>query len=191
MKSFSGLLASCLLLLCSSGLRSQTIEQIVDNGPSDKRINIVLLSEGYTQAQLPRFHDDAVKLLNALLDAEPYREYRNYFNAYAISVASVDSGSDHPSTGINRDSYFNSSFDSYGIQRLVTIPPNDLNGNYSDGHGKVDALLQTLMPEYDIAAVIVNDETYGGSGGSVLVMSTNASSAEVIIHEVGHTFGHL
>lgn len=82
-------------------------------------------------------------------------------------------------------------FDSYHIQRLITIPPNDRDGNYSDGQGKVDALLQALMPEYDVVVLIVNDTQYGGSGGAVLTTSVNSSSREIVVHESGHTFGGL
>ena len=111
---------------------------------------------------------------------------------FAISVASAQSGSDHytPTTNLV-NTYFNSTFDSYGTQRLLTIPPNDHDGNYNDGYGKVDALLQQFVPEYDIAGLIVNDTMYGGSGGTFLLASVNASSGEIANHEIGHTFAKL
>jgi hypothetical protein len=74
---------------------------------------------------------------------------------------------------------------------LITIPPNDRDGNYADVQGKVDALLQALMPEYDLVVMVVNDPQYGGSGGSTLLSSLNASSAEIVRHESGHTFAGL
>jgi hypothetical protein len=47
------------------------------------------------------------------------------------------------------------------------------------------------MPEYDIAALVVNDTQYGGSGGSILMSSINSLSAEIATHEFGHTFANL
>jgi hypothetical protein len=187
-------LLATIALLCSFSSRAfsqGTIEQLLDNGPNARRINIVFFSEGYTASQAAKYHDDAAAMLNQIMNTEPYREYRSYFNAFAIFVASAESGSDHPSGNVYRDTYFNSSYDSYGIERLVTIPPNDLNGNYSDGRGKVMSLLQKLMPEYDLTVMVVNDDTYGGSGGDVLVTSTHAASGEIVVHEMGHTFAKL
>ena len=169
-----------------------TITTIRTNGPTSMRINLVYLSEGYTSGQLPQFLVDATNMMNKLLTIPPWSSYSNYFNVFAISVASAQSGSDHytPTTNLV-NTYFNSTFDSYGTQRLLTIPPNDRDGTYNDGYGKVDALLQQLMPEYDIAVLIVNDTVYGGSGGHYLLASLNSSSAEIANHEIGHTFAKL
>lgn len=158
-------------------------QQLLNHGSRDKRMNIVFLSEGYTTSDLSKFPADARKMLNYILQTPPYSEYTNYFNAYMISVASVESGSDHPSREIYRDTYFNSTFDTYGMDRLLTLP--------SDGYSKVVSLLQTFIPEYDLPIVIVNDTEYGGSGGMPLVASINQASGEVAVHEMGHTFANL
>jgi hypothetical protein len=155
-------------------------------------MNLVYLSEGYTAGQLPQFLVDATNTMNTLLTIPPWSSYSNYFNVFAISVASAQSGSDHytPTTNLV-DTYFNSTFDSFGAQRLLTIPPNDWDGKYDDGYGKVDTLLQQLIPEYDIAGLIVNDTTYGGSGGQYFLTSINSSSGEIANHEIGHSFAAL
>ncbi|HEU0039488.1 MAG TPA: M64 family metallopeptidase, partial [Verrucomicrobiae bacterium] len=181
------------LLVAPDGARAQTsIQTLRTNGPLSKRINIVFLSEGYTTNQLAQFPNDAIKVLTNLLATPPLREYSNSFNAFAISVASVQSGSDHytPTTNFV-NTYFNSSFDSYGIQRLITIPPNDRDANSADGQGRVNSLLATYMPQYDIVALIVNDTQYGGSGGFPLIASVNSSSPEIATHELGHAFAGL
>jgi len=164
---------------------------ILTNGPNANRINIVVLSEGYQSNQLPQFLIDATNAVNNLLSAAPYQEYRSYFNAFAISVASNNSGSDHPSQGVFKDTYFNSTYDSYGLPELVTIPPNNVDANYSHGEGKVIDLLTNLIPDYDLILMVVNDLQYGGSGGSVLISSLHVDSAEIVVHESGHTFGGL
>ena len=110
-----------LLVLAAS---AQTIQQILTNGPTATRINIVFLSEGYTTNQLGQFSIDATNVLNKLLSTPPFSQYSNYFNAFAISVASVESGSDHPCSGTYKNTYFNSTYDSYDTARLITIPPN-------------------------------------------------------------------
>lgn len=187
-------LALFVLLLLGAPLLARAeplLHQILTNGPTDKRINIMFLSEGYTEEELGEFPNHAAKVLNSLLSLQPYREYAGYFNAFTIAVPSAESGSDHPARGIFRDTYFNSSYDSYGLQRLITIPPNDRDAAYDNGQGKVDALLQKLLPDYDITILIVNDEEYGGSGGTTPITSHHANSADIIIHELGHSFAGL
>ncbi|MGE5313564.1 MAG: M64 family metallopeptidase [Acidobacteriota bacterium] len=180
--SVSGALAWIVLL--PSLLLSQSVMQpILTNGPTARRINIVYLSEGYTAAQLPRFLSDASKTLDAFFNTSPFHIYRPAFNAYAISVASADSGSDHPSRGEYHRTFFNSTYDTYGITRLVTLD--------NVGTKRVDSLLALHMPEYDIAIVIVNDPEYGGSGGFPAVSSVHSASSEVVIHELGHSFAGL
>lgn len=168
-----------------------TLFTLFTNGPSAKRINIVVLAEGYTTNQTTLFLYDATNAINNLLAQQPYQEYRGFFNAYAIFVPSLEAGSDHPFSGTFKNTFFNSTFDSYGIPFLLTIPPNDWNGAYAQGQGKVDTVLATHMPEYDLVVILVNDPEYGGSGGATLLASVNVFSADVIVHESGHTFAGL
>lgn len=185
------LLVMAMLLspVCSWAQASMTT--VLTNGPTGKRINIVFLSEGYTASELEQFRRDATNTANALLTVPPFDGYRGYFNAYAIAVASVESGSDHPSTGIARNTYFNSTYESYGTAQLLTIPPNDRDGSYVNGQGKVTALLNQFMPEWDIVVLIVNDTVYGGAGGQYMTVSKNASAPEIARHELGHSFAGL
>lgn len=168
-----------------------TLYPIFTNGPTAKRLNVVVLAEGYTTNQITDFLYAATNAVNNLLAQQPYLEYRNYFNAYGIFVASAEAGSDHPLSGTFKNTFFNSSFDSYGIPQLLTIPPNNFNGNYSQGQGKVDALLAALMPEYDLVVMVVNDLEYGGSGGETLITSVHLFGSEIVVHESGHTWGGL
>src|ERR1039458_1782019 len=129
-----------LTAFCFCGSRSAAqpvMITLVTNGPVSNRLNVVLFSEGYTANQLDQFLVDATNAVNALLAAAPFQEYSNYFNAFAIPVASNESGSDHPVSSQFRDTYFNSSYDP-DSDLLITIPPDFADTNYSDGQGKVD-----------------------------------------------------
>ena len=170
-----------------------SMQTILSNGPIPNRLNIVVLSEGYTSGQFAQFAADATNAVNALLSHPPFREYRSYFNAFAIMVASAQSGSDHPSSGIYRATYFNSTYDPYS-DYLITIP------NDSTGQGKVDALLQTFMPDCQIPILLVNDYTQGGSDGfdTTAIASSGAVSGElppyppgILTHETGHVLANL
>jgi hypothetical protein len=169
-----------------------SMQTILTNGPVSNRFNVVLLSEGYTSTQLAQFLVDATNAVSELLAHQPYQEYSNYFNAFAIQIASGQSGSDHPSYSSYANTYFNSTYD-VASDRLITIPPNFADANYSHGQGKVDSLLQTNMPDYGLAILLVNDFTDGGSDGfgKTAISSIGYGSPEILTHETGHVLANL
>jgi hypothetical protein len=169
-----------------------TIEPILISGPKENSVNLAFISEGYTSQELDQFPIHVEQMLQYLLSVEPFSEYAYYFNAFAISVASNESGSDDPSRGIVRDTYFNSSFDSWGLSRGLTVPPNDLNPVHADGFGKAESLLQDLLPEYDVIIFIVNDTGFGGWGDfRGVVTALHSYGPEILVHELGHAFAGL
>ena len=178
------------------------MQTILTNGPVSNRLNIAVLSEGYTASQLAQFLVDATNAVNGLLSHPPYQEYSNYFNAFAIEVASNQSGSSHPAYPpytYTTYTFFNSIYDP-DSDRLITIPPNFADANYSDGQGKMDALLQTFMPNAQLPVLLVNDTTDGGSDGfyKTAIASTEALYYEMppyppyyLTHETGHVLANL
>jgi hypothetical protein len=174
-------------------LYSQTFDvvTILDNGASDKRINFVYLGDGYTTSEQTDFVNDAQNTVNEQFNTSPYKEYKNFFNAYAIKVISNESGVDHPTIAGNpncnsvpkmsKDTYFDSTFDYAGIHRLL-VPV---------AYSKIYSVLADNTPFYDQANIIVNTPYYGGSGGYFAAASTHASSNQIMIHEIGHSFVDL
>jgi hypothetical protein len=180
-----------LVLVGAGGAGAQTfpVQPVVVNAPPDQRINLVFLAEGYTAGEMSKFEQDIQTALIGLFNTPPYRDYADYFNVYAVEVVSNESGTDHPYTApdcpagldtLSRDTYFNSTFDYAGIHRLL-VPQTSL----------VMPVLIANTPFWDVAFVIVNTAIYGGSGGTFATFSTHPSSAEIAIHELGHTFADL
>src|SRR5258708_2930006 len=101
----AALLLALIPLPPPSAPAQPSIQPVLTNGPASNRLNIVLLSEGYTSDELSGFLLDATNAITGLLAHPPYTEYSNYFNAFGITVASTQSGSDHPTSGIFRDTY--------------------------------------------------------------------------------------
>lgn len=182
-QAWLGLLSlSALLLPVAAQTDFYTIQT---NGPAANRLNVVFLSEGYTTAELPQFLVDVTNACNLLFEATPYTEYRSYCNAFAIAVASSQSGSDHPVSNTFRNTYFNSTYGSSDY--IMTIPAGDT------GHGKVNALLNTYMPESDLAILLVNDRAIGGSdgGGGTAIVAMSPWLSEIMLHECGHVLANL
>jgi len=169
------------------------VDTIFMSGPTDQRINFVYIGDGYTLAEQDKFIADAINMNNALFNTVPFREYRNYFNVFAIKVPSNESGikhantaSDCPSGGSfqptsNPDNYFGTRFDFGGIHRLV-VPQN---------MARVNTVLANNFPSYDQVLIVANTSFYGGSGGTFATSTTNTSAPEIMIHEIGHSFAAL
>ncbi|HOX04708.1 MAG TPA: M64 family metallopeptidase [Candidatus Paceibacterota bacterium] len=168
-----------------------TCFDLIRTGPVETRMNLVILAEGYIAGQEDQFRADAAALLDQFFAVEPFLEYRAYFNVRGLFVASAQAGSDHPRSGIFRDTYFNSSFDSFGIDQVLTIPPNDRDPDPAHGRDRVQALVAAHAPENQLVIVLVNDPEYGGSGGPILIGSLNMAAAELLLHEAGHSLGGL
>ena len=159
------------------------------SGDPRNRLDLLLLGDGYTNAERDKFFNDARKLTQSFYAISPYREYAGFVNVVALFTPSAQSGADHPicadapSDDPRRGQMVNTAFDATycgnGTFRGVTI-------NASKVYEAASA-----YPEWDRIGVIVNDGTYGGSGGPVWVVSTHAQAPEIAQHEFGHSFSGL
>jgi hypothetical protein len=115
------------------------------------------------------------------LAAPPYDALSTALNFFRINVSSTDSGADDPvytpgGTGATVRTYFDATFGSNGIRRLLTC--------------NTRTALQTAaarVPEFSVALVVVNSDVYGGSGGGVATFSLAPGATEIALHEIGHT----
>ena len=172
------------------------------NGAAANRVDVLILGDGYTAAERARFDADALALAARFFDISPYAEYRNFVNVASLFVASNQSGANQPpydasctentrrqtccadptaigTSNTTVDTAFDSAYCSFGIQRLLTV----------DAAKVLAAAAGT--PDWDELLILVNDPTYGGSGGPFSVVSTSGLSFEIAQHEYGHTFTRL
>jgi IgA Peptidase M64 len=176
-------LSAVLLILCLSQIASaEPFETIINNGSAANRVDIVILGDGYTSSQMNKYKNDVQAAMMQFFNNEPFREYRNFFNVHRIDVVSSQSGADHPERASFVNTALDATYNCTGIQRAICV-----------NNGKVFTILgNSVTPsQRDIMLVIVNDEEYGGSGGSVAVTSTHVEVLELILHELGHSFGLL
>ncbi|PSL24312.1 M64 family metallopeptidase [Dyadobacter jiangsuensis] len=188
MKSiFSTLYAICIAAVCFG--QEYQVDTLYKTGPMDNRINVVILGDGFTQEELPKFATEAKNFADFFLGYNPYLHYRNYFNFFAIRTPSAESGVTNPGTAPDaykdqpvgvKNTFFGSTFGS-SIHRLVTISKYDV----------LYALLAKQLPMYDLVIVLVNTPFYGGSGGSISVHTLHTQANTIGVHEIGHTFSHL
>jgi hypothetical protein len=183
-RSYSALLLLLLVLSCARAASAEPSETIVNNGPPQNRVDIAVMGDGYTAAEMDKYHADVERFIRLMFEQEPYGEYRRYFNVHRIDVVSAQSGADHPEPGRNSfvNTALNAAYNCGNLQRLICADLNLVNG----------VLGRSLTAaQQDIKLVIVNDEEYGGSGGPFAVASTHEQAVEIILHELGHSFGLL
>jgi hypothetical protein len=174
----------CLLavMCCARAAVAEPVQTIVNNGDPANRVDIAILGDGYTAAEMSKYQTDIQQFVQLMFQQEPFHDYQRFFNVHRIDVASAESGSDHPETGTFRNTAFDSAYNCGGIQRLICA-------NTSKA---ANVAFNSLAPsQIDLIILIVNDPVYGGSGGSIAIASTNVSAVELVLHESGHTFGLL
>ena len=175
--------AFALAALLGIGIaEAEPLRAVRQNGNPANRVDMVILGDGYTAAELQQYGADVEALTTALFSEEPFRTYQRYFNVHRVDVVSSQSGSDHPASGVSRETALQSTYDCAGITRLICVDLGAVN----------DVLVRSVSSDSrDIIVVLVNDPEYGGSGGAVVVGSVHPAVAEIMLHELGHTLGLL
>ena len=69
-------------------------EILLDRGPAASRFNIVIMSEGYRDSEMLKFHDDAATFSAAIVGEMGFDDCHTGVNIYRIDVTSTDSGAD-------------------------------------------------------------------------------------------------
>lgn len=151
---------------------------------------LMMVGDGFTEAEQEKFYDESKKVADYVMNTSPWDECKDIIKIYAKGVISNQSGAradkaknQEEADADTRDTYFNTSFWSGGMQRLLTVG--------SDGQKKVKEIKDKFLPEADYEVILVNSETYGGSGGSICLASLNTESLEMMLHELGHTVADL
>ncbi|WP_406276205.1 M64 family metallopeptidase [Streptomyces sp. NBC_00191] len=167
-----------------------TVVPVQTTGPADKRFNIIVLGDGYTAAELPKFRADVDKHLNVLWSTEPFASYRSYVNVWAVEVPSAESGVDcdpgldSPRRNTALGMGFWGGCNSGSVQRLLTVDSTSASALADLVPGSASANRQIVA--------LANSETYGGAGGTFATASGgNALSSLITPHEIGHSLGSL
>lgn len=197
MRGFRQILRAGLfaLVVAASTSRAATFYTLATNGPASNRLCLVFLSEGYTSSQTNLFLTDCTNALNAYFGGgiysgeEPFAEYSNYFNAYAVFTNSTQAGSDHPASSTSKTTAFNSTYDAI-YDYVLTIPGG------ATGQGLVDGFVTNgsapwNQGKYKLPVLLVNDSSQGGSGGVTAIAATGANLQNILVHESGHVLAGL
>jgi hypothetical protein len=152
------------------------------NGEPRDKVDLLLMGDGYTAAEMEKWHRDARRMSEMLFAQPPFKEHRRDFNVWAIDTPADESGVARPSDGVYRRSPLGAAYDALGSERYVLTTDNR--------HLREIA----AAAPYEFIEIVVNDRKYGGGGIFNLyatVAADNAFTPYVFVHEFGHHFAGL
>ncbi len=155
---------------------------VLESGPPAEKVDLLLLGDGYTAAEMGKWHADARRLAELLFATSPFKERRSDFNVWAVDTPSEESGVARPSDGVHRRSALRAAYDAFGSERYVLAFDNERVREAA------------AAAPYDVMEIVVNGRKYGGGGIFNLyatVASDNAFTPYVFVHEFGHHFAGL
>ncbi len=128
-----------------------------------KPVSVVVIPDGFTLRELPLYESLAKMAYDFLFDTEPYKTYKNRFNAWILKVASNESGAGITDGNNNVitpvDNYFGSRWgaDSYSDMTADNDKIfNFVQSNCPDIKSKIHNIDEVPI------IVLVNDSRYGG-----------------------------
>ncbi len=145
-------------------------------------VDIAIVADGYTAAQMGKFYHDCNRVVEALFAREPFLSLKNRFNVVAVAAPSDEAGPSIPHDGIWHTSSAGSHYDTFYTERYLMT---------QDMH-KIYDLLSGVPFEHIL--VMVNSDTYGGGGiynQVTCFTSDHPTFKEVLVHEFGHSYGGL
>src|SRR5262249_3204213 len=155
---------------------------VMRNGAPAEKVDLLLMGDGYTAAEMEKWHRDARRMAETLFAASPFKERRRDFNVWAVDTPAEESGVARPSDGVFRRSPVRAAYDAFGSERYVVTFDNQRLREAASA------------APYEFIEIVVNDRKYGGGGIYNLfatVSADNAFTPYVFVHEFGHHFAGL
>ena len=161
---------------------------VMINGPTAKKVDILILGDGYAKEDMEKFRSDAKHFTGQLFSYQPFKKHKTDFNVRAMEVISDDSGIDMPDKNIWKHTALGTTYNTFGSARYVLTEENRAIRDIADA------------APYDFITILVNDNRYGGGGIFNLYTTCFTKAAKpgqewemdyVYVHEFGHCFGGL
>jgi hypothetical protein len=155
---------------------------VMENGPVAEKADLLIIGEGYTEAELPKFHKDVQRMVGKLFDTEPFKGRRKDFNVRALDLVEPVSGVHRPRTHDDRRTMTGVQYNIFDSERYVLS---------LDDHRMRDV---ASSAPYDFLEILVNEKQYGGGGifnDQATACVDSAFAEYVFVHEFGHHFAAL
>ncbi|MBQ1605982.1 MAG: peptidase M64 [Bacteroidales bacterium] len=158
------------------------VYEVLKGGDANRKVDIVIVPDGYTAAQMSQFKKDCEKFKNEFFKYEPYTSHKDDFNIHAVLAPSQESGVDEPCKGIWKNTIVSCSYWSLGSERYLMTTDNKTLRDVA------------ANAPYDQIYILVNSTKYGGGGifnWYCTGVNSNKMAGKIIVHEFGHGFAGL
>jgi len=160
----------------------QDVLSVLRNGEPAEKVDLLLLGDGYSAAEMEKFQADTQRSVEALFALEPFASRKGDFNVWAIAPPAAESGISRPRSGLFRNSPLGTSYNTLDSERYVLTLRDRAWRDVA------------AAAPYDFVMILVNSEKYGG-GGIYNLYSTAAAGSDffpyLLVHEFGHHFAGL
>lgn len=157
--------------------------EVLQSGDPAHKVDLVLLSEGYTEDQLELFKDDCRKFADDLFAYSPFTQNKDKFNIRGVWAPSKHTGADVPGDSIWVNTRLNSSYYTFDSERYLMV--NDYQG-VCDMAGNAP---------YDYIYILANTDKYGGGAiynyYGISAAHHKEERGKIYVHEFGHLFAGL
>lgn len=161
---------------------AEKVDVVLDNGPAEEKVDIVLLGDGYSFSEMEKFREDAFRMSEILLSAEPFKSNRSHINIRAVETPGAESGVCKPHPGVFKRTPLSVQYGAFDSERYALTYDN-----------KTVRDAASAVP-YDFMVIMINERTYGGGGiyGLYTTVSVdNKFAPYIMIHEMGHHMAAL
>jgi hypothetical protein len=155
---------------------------LFENGAPAEKVDLLVIGEGYSESELPKFHKDAQRMVAKLFATEPFKSHKKDFNVRAIDLPSAKAGVHRPRTSDDRRTATSVEYNIFDSERYVLTKDNRALRD-----------IASAAP-YDFLEILVNEKQYGGGGifNDQATAAVDTGFAEyVFVHEFGHHFAGL
>ena len=161
---------------------NEKVDIILENGPAQEKLDIVILGDGYSFKEMDKFRKDAKRLSSVLMNTEPFKSQSKNINIRAVETPGEQSGVSKPHYGVYKRSPLSVSYSSFDSERYALTYDN-----------KKVRDVASAVP-YEFMVILINEKNYGGGGIYNLyttVCVDNKFSEYIMVHEMGHHMAAL
>ena len=155
---------------------------LLKSGDKSDCVDIAIISEGYSEDEMDKFHADCERTIDALFSHEPFLQLKPKFNVIAVDCPSKASGPSIPRKNIWNNLPSGTHYDTFYSDRYLM----------TSKMWQVYDILNNIPFEQII--ILVNTDLYGGGGifNQINVFPADHPTFKpLLVHEFGHGYAGL
>jgi hypothetical protein len=156
----------------------------------ENQLDLVIVGDGFTEAELPKFGFAANAVAEAFLAQEPYATYRDRVNIYRVDVASQASGVGYDC--LDGCGFLDTAFDSiFAIEAVNAFMGTNYDSRAIFQADQWAVAQAASVVPWDAVLVIANTPRFGGMAIHYATTTLTNDYPAIATHELGHAIGFL